>query len=254
MPEVLAGARNTVTLAELRTRMSNFLGFSPNDNRLKGMVLEWLNEVLMEIQLNDPQMRRLKVVDAESTVPSGATTIDVRDSEDDGGFGWDNCEEVALLLIPGLSSKPIEPLTQDQYRNRSYESGLTGGPYSVAFVDQFRIRFDKVPDQDYAIVGDYFQYLPKVTDQAGGVDFPSAWNAALVQGVKAKGTEWLHQVQPGAYQPHVNRFDAKLSELRENERVTPVRPTTAVSVRSLRGRRIPRDNSTDVGSWLRFWR
>lgn len=252
MPEVLVGSMPGLTVAKATVTMADLLGISTNNNRFKNAVKGWLNDTLQDIQLHDPKMRRTIVHDAPWTTIPGVAVYDVRATVENGGFGWDNCFEVVALVSPDVSTRPLEPLSLAQYRQRSYIMSDAGPSYGWVLLDQFRVRVVPIPDQAYSGTGDYYQDIPEITDPAAKVDWPRAWDAVLMQGLKYRGLEWLYTNQPGLWAKAYAIYQDRIAKLKLAERTTARRPGAAVSVRALRSRRrIPHDNSTD--SRYRYW-
>jgi hypothetical protein len=253
---VMSGTQGGQTVGTIILHMADLLGMSSSNNRLKNMVKRWINSIIQEIQIADPKMRRTMVTDADFNLIADTENYDVRDTEENGGFGWTNCFEVLSLNIPSLTDRPLEPLSMQQYRNRSYALQNSGPSYSWVLMDQFRVKIVPTPDQAYAGVGDYYQDIPDVT--AGGdltekVDWPRAWDAVLLAGVEWKGMQWQHADDPRAWEGYRGIYagaDGKgglIGSLKMHERTTGRVPNKAIVTRAIRSRqRIPHDRSADI--------
>ena len=246
MSQVLDGTQAALTLASIQMRMANLLGQNPNSNRFKNLVLEWCNDTIQEIQLSDPELRRTVVHEAPFNVTSGNNEYDVRDTVENGGFNWPNCFEVLSIVIPDISTRPLEPMTLNQWRNRSYILSDTGPPYGWVMLDQFRIKLVPTPSGDYEGVGDYKQNIPTFSDAGAYIDWPRPWDSVLLKGVKARGKEWHFDDQPGAYLPAWRIYQDAIDDMSLHDRQTNRVPRRAIVTRHQRSRRhVASDNSTD---------
>lgn len=245
MPQVMEGTQPGMTVNTLLTRLGGQLGFNPDNQRFANLAKGWINTAILEIQLADPLMRKTVVMDADFNLIAGTSEYNVTLDPPDGGFGWTNCLEVLALVLPDVSSRPLECLHRDQYRQRSYEQGHSGPSYAWVAVNQTTIKVVPDPDQAYAGKGDYVQNIPQITDGNHQVAWPPAWDTVLWNGALYYGMQWRYQNQPSAWKTQWNIYQKLISDMKTHERTTPRRPHKAVSTRRLRTRRIPHDNSTD---------
>lgn len=253
MPEVLSGSMPGLSVAQIQQTVGSDLGYSLSNSRFKNAVIGWTREVLREMQLHDPLLRRLVVVDAPFSTIASQDNYDVRLEEAEGGFGWVNCQQILALTIPSLSARPLEPLHLEQYRNRSYDTTTDSVPYAWVALDQFRIKIVPKPDIVYSGFGDYIQDVPEITADAAFIDWIRTWDAVLMTGVRAHAYQWQYTQQPSVWIPQYRIYEDRLAELKMMERTTPRRPNRAVVTRALRSRRFPRDNSADVRWGRRYY-
>jgi hypothetical protein len=250
MPEVLSGTQPGYLVDDIIRVMADLLGYNTGNTRFSNACKDWINDTLREMQLADPHNRRTIVHDAPAAVIADTHTYDVRDTEENGGFGWDNCFEVLALVIPEISTRPLEPLSIDQYRNRSFIQADSGPPYGWVMIDQFRVRFVPTPSEGYTGAGDYVQDIPKITSGQAKIDWPRAWDSILSDGVKYRGMEWQYTEQPGVWKTKELIYRERIKDWKMHDASPKQRPRKVVVTRALRSNRAtPRDNSTD----RRFW-
>jgi hypothetical protein len=243
VPEVLSGEQPGLTVGEIQQQMADMFGHPSNSARYRNMVGRWINLIALDIQLKDPHNRRFTVHQAPITLISGTAEYDVRRSTDDGGWGWDNCYEILTLVLPDLSPVPLEPIWLDQWRQRAIRVDTTGPSVSAVMLDQFRVRIDPTPDQAYTGHGDYRQNVPRITDSGAYIDWPRAWDVALLEGVTWKA---LMQDEPGnvaAWRTQKHVYEEAREAIRRHDLTGGQVPVQAVVLRTRRSRRMFHDNS-----------
>jgi hypothetical protein len=240
----LPGARPGLNVQAIINRMGNKLGYKPTNDRFRAACLEWIQDILQEIQLADPLMNRTLVMDAPFTLTAGTDTYDVREAP----FSWGNCYAVMRLKFPDISDRVLEPTTPDQYRHRGVLAGDSGEPAYFVKIDQFRIRIVPPPAQAYSGVGDYQQDIPLLQNDQDRVDWPRAWDSVLLKGVLYLGYQWRDE-NSGAWKDQYRLFSDAIEQMRTTQAVTTRSPGQVVMLRARKKPIIPHDRSADVRRW-----
>jgi hypothetical protein len=241
----LSGQQSGLTVETIIQQMATSLGHSPDNGRFRSYVLRWINEILLDIQLCDPLMRRTTVHDAAFNLVGGTDTYDVRTAAP-AGFGWGNCYSILRFAIPSLGSRMFEPITLDQYRSRNFLAADQGPPGEVVILDGFRVRFVPTPDQAYAGKGDYVQDIPQLATPTDRVDWPKAWDVILQLGVRYLGYQAFDSANVGSWLGAQRMYEARRDELKATELAAPEMPGRCITVRSRRHPGILHDNSRDI--------
>lgn len=235
MPEVLSGNHPRLTVADIKRAAADHVGVSIENARFSTAVGDWIRDTIREMQLRWPQLRRVCVFDAPFTLLEGESDYDVRDTEANGGFGWDNCYQVLRLKVPALSDLPLEALTPDQYRERGYLAEDSGPCSAWVEIDQYRIRVVPTPDQDYAGLGEYSQLIPIPEDGSQGVDWLHPWDVVLLEGVLFRAFRWNNPANPAEWVSQQRLWRERLDEMWKSE-VSQVMSQQATVTRNLRSR------------------
>lgn len=241
----LGGIVPGLKVAALLKRLGDNLGYQQTNARFAASALTWIQDTLLEIQLADPLLRRVLVMDAPFTVVQGQGDYDVRQAP----FNWTNCYAVLSLKFSEFDDRPLEPVTPEQYRARGVLAADQGLPGFFVKVDQFRIRIVPDPDQAYVGVGDYQQDLPSVANPDDRVDWPRAWDIVLLEGAMFRGYRWRSE-QDGTWVKQRAVFRDLLGSMRTTEAVATRAPGKVVLTRMRHRVVVPHDNSADV-RWRR---
>lgn len=242
MAVALDGSRRGIPVSEALAMAAEIYGYDPSNTRFRNNVIKNYNRALLEIWNEHPQRRRFKVHDAEIQLQSGVEIYDVRESVEDGGWGWTYCEEIIEVFFPNNVTGPVQKIGLDQFRLRQDVFSETGPPETLVIIDNYHVRMSPNPDQIYTGKGDYFQSVPYLT--TGRVDWPYGWDVAALDGCIA----FLAQTyRPWQFDSLYKKFLASVQMTRRSDQNTAVRPQRAQSTRARRERRaIPHDNSADV--------
>lgn len=246
MPEVISGSMPGKSVNDILMTMADLLGYNVGNLRFQNAAKRWITDAIQEIQLKDPQNRRTTVHDATFKTNANQAIYDVALPVADGGFGWENVHELRELVIPLISSRPLDKLPLNVWRDRAYLEEHSGPPYAFVVLDYRRIRLVPIPEQEYDGVGDYFQNYPDITSAGDGfMSWPRSWDAVLMASVKWRGKEWQYADQPSAWKPSHDIYLRLLSDMRNNERSSADRPKKAIQTRYLRSRRWLHSNDVD---------
>ncbi len=237
----LGGARPGMDVQRVLRRLSDNLGYRPNNPRFRAAAVTWIQDTLLEIQLADPKLQRVYVMDAPFTLTAGTADYDVRVAP----FGWSNCFAVGMLKISELQNRVLEYVNPEQYRYRGVLAADAGPPTYCVKLDQFRIRIVPTPDVAYPGFGDYQQDIPQIANDEDRVDWPRAWDIVLLEGAMYRGYKWRSEQDP-TWMRQYKVFEDKLNQMRTGENMLAREPGRVVMTRSRRGSVIPHDNSADV--------
>jgi hypothetical protein len=241
----LGGAPPGLPVRALLQRLSANLGYQVGNARFRAAAITWIQDTLLEIQLCDPKMRRVLVMEAAFTLEAGTEMYDVRQAP----FSWSNCYAVESLKIPDLDDRVLESVTPEQFRNRGILVADAGPPVYYVKVDQFRVRIVPTPSEDFAGTGDYQQDIPQIANDEDRVDWPRAWDIVLLEGAMYRGYKWRSEQDP-TWTRQYQIFRDLLKSLKTTEAVMTRTPGKAVLTRSRSRGFIPHDNSADV-RWRR---
>jgi hypothetical protein len=245
MPSVLSGSQDGMTVDEIILEIADSWGAPSGSDRFKNLVKRRINRVIRMIWNSDPKLRIYRVAGATAILQSGVGEYNVTLPIANGGFGWDNCAEVETLVFNIFDNRPLERLEMEQWRERSELLSHIGPPESWVSIDQYRIIVFPTPDDDYEGVGDYWRTIPSIS--TGQLDWPRAWDEALVAGVDYLFARVKLRDRPGAIKEVRDSFYKLLEDIETYDKNTAVRPFRAQATRYLRSRRdIPTDNSTDL--------
>ncbi|HUV10656.1 MAG TPA: hypothetical protein VMX12_06730 [Acidimicrobiia bacterium] len=248
MVTVLSGAQAGLTVEEIQQIVADNWGFHTSNTRQMNMVRRMVNRALRQIANHNPKLRIFLVHDADVTLVAGVTQYDVRALVANGGWGWDNCQEVLEIVIPELDDRPLEKLTREQFRERSNSTDYTGTPEAWFPIDQTRVRIFPTPASAYTGKGDYNVDIPSIT--TGQLAWPRMWDEAIVAGVEWLVSKNRMRDQPAAVREYERTFYKLLDDIEVWEKTTPVRPSRVTRTRAFRSKRgLPRDNSRDTGHW-----
>jgi hypothetical protein len=225
----------------LLQRLSDNLGYRTTNPRFHAAAITWIQDTLLEIQLADPKMQRVYVMDATFTLTAGESDYDVREAP----FGWSNCFAVGMLKVPELQNRVLEIVTPEQYRYRGVLAADSGPPTYCVRLDQFRLKIVPTPDTAITGVGDYQQDIPQIINDDDRVDWPRAWDIVLLEGAMYRGYKWRSEQDP-TWTRQYKVFLDKLEQLKTGENLMTREPGKVVMTRSRRGSQIPHDNSADV--------
>lgn len=237
----LGGPKPGIAVSGLLQRLSDNLGYRTDNSRFRSAAVTWIQDTLLEIQLADPKLQRVYVMDAPFTLTSGVSDYDVRQFP----FGWSNCFAIGLIKIPSFNNRVLEAVSPEQYRYRGVLAADQGPPDYIVKLDQFRIRFVPTPSSDYVGVGDYQQDIPQIQNPEDRVDWPRSWDIVLLEGAMYRGYKWRSEQDP-TWTRQYRVFQDLLDKLASGERVMVREPGKVVMTRSRRGTVIPHDNSADV--------
>lgn len=250
-PLVISGSQDGLTASAILQQVAGEVGRNPQNDRFRNLVLGWINEVIRRVQLVDSKLRHTTVHQATVTFKRGVVQYEVTDSIANGGFGWTNCHEVLLLIIPAFSNLPLETVDLEDFRQRwETQNTVEGPPHTWVPLSKTRVRIYPTPDADYVGEGDYLQEQPSITDFQQQVSWPRTWDQVLIEGVRYHAFRNYLKDQRGIIRDQKQVYDEHMVALQDDERVTPVRPGRAVVTRRLRSRRyVYNDNSTDARRW-----
>lgn len=245
MPEVLDGAVNPGIPFETALAIcADAFGYKPDNARFRNRVLRAFNRALLDIWNEWPTIRRFTVVDAEALIQAGVHTYDVTEDPENGGFGWESCEEVLELKFAGANRlRNVEKIDLETYRFRQQNYPESGPTQGFVIIDGRRIKLFPTPDQSYTAAGDYIQSVPYIT--TGRVNWPKGWDQ-----VATLGCEYYlaRELRPDIAATYKDDWREALLNLRRTDTSKGQRPMRAVSTRRLdRVRMMPHDNSTDLG-------
>ena len=237
----LGGAKPGMAVKGILQRLSDNLGYRVDNSRFRAAAVTWIQDTLLEIQLADPKMQRVFVLDAPFTLEAGTADYDVRLAP----FSWGNCYAVNMLKLADFQYRVVEKVTPEQYRYRGTIPADSGPPGYYVAIDQFRIRIVPTPDIAYTGTGDYQQDIPQIANDDDRVDWPRAWDIVLLEGAMYRGYKWRSEQDP-TWMRQYKVFTDKLDQLKVGENILTREPGKVVMTRSRRGSVIPHDNSADV--------
>jgi len=237
----LSGARPGIDVKGLLQRLSDNLGYRVANPRFHSAAITWIQDTLLDIQLADPKLQRVFVMDAPFTLQPGVSDYDVRYAP----FSWTNCYAVSMLKFADLQNRVIERITPEQYRYRGTLTTDSGPPVYFVALDQFRIRIVPTPNMAQTGTGDYQQDIPQIANDEERVDWPRAWDIVLLEGAMYRGYKWRSEQDP-TWMRQYKVFTDKLDQLKTAENILTREPGRVVMTRSRRGSVIPHDNSADV--------
>ena len=237
----LGGATPGIAVSGLLQRLGDNLGYNTTNPRFRAAMISCIQDTLMEIQLADPMLRRVLVMDAAFTLEAGTDTYDVRQAP----FSWTNCYAVNMLKFPELQDRVLEAVTPEQHRHRGVLAGDEGEPTYFVKLDQFRVKIVPPPSDTYAGRGDYQQDIPQIANPDDRVDWPRAWDVLLLEGCMYRGYRWRSE-QDDTWLKQRSVFKEMLTNMKTTEAVTTRTPGRVVIDRARRRAIIPHDNSADI--------
>jgi hypothetical protein len=244
----LEGTQPGLTWGTIQAILTEEFGYSSNDTRFLNLALNQYNRALLDISKDFPSIRRFNVHDATVTISDGVSTYDVRNTTENGGWGWDGCVEILSIVIPDLQRIPLELMTIEQWRPRMDLNVEEGRPWGAVIIDNYNVRLVPTPQEDLTGTGDYRVESPRITDSGDRPDWPAGWDLVALMGAEAYLSKSHRPRVPVAT---MAEYQMELSKIRRGEFGPRQRPDRAVVTRALRSRRfIPHDNSTDYG-WRR---
>lgn len=236
----LSGARPGMDVSGLIRRLSDALGYKTDNPRFRSAAITWIQDTLLELQLADPKLQRVYVMEATVTLTSGQADYDVRTD-----WGWTNCYAVGLVKIAELENRVLERVNPEEYRYRGVITAASGPPQYMVVLDQFRVRMVPTPSQSYTAYGDYQQEIPQIGQDNDRIDWPRAWDIVLLEGALYRGYKWRSE-QDRVWVTQRQVFRDLLNELKTGEKILARQPGKVVMTRSRRGTVVPHDNSSDV--------
>ncbi len=251
MPTVVTGAQLGLQVLDIIQIMADNWGYSEDNTRFKNLIKRRCNQTIRQIYLREPRMRVFRVFGATATLIAGTAEYDVRETTENGGFGWTGCTLVEQLVFNSVDNRPLERIEPEQYRERSELLSGQGPPMSWLPIKPWLIRIVPTPDTSAVGVGDYWTELSSLVENTDQLDWPRSLDEVVRAGVEALTAQVRLRERPQAVRPFWDRFDELLRDLVINEKTKQARPQQGITTRNLRSRRtLPSDNSTDV----RYWR
>lgn len=251
MPTVVTGAQLGAQVMDVIQIMADNWGYREDSNRFKNMILRRCNQTIRQIYLREPRLRVFRVFGATANLTAGTAEYDVRETTQNGGFGWSGCTMVEQLVFHTVDNRPLERLEPEQYRERSELLSSTGPPQSWVALKPWLVRLVPTPDQTIAGVGDYWTELSSLVNMGDQLDWPRSLDELIVAGVDALTAQIRMRERPQSIRTFWDRFHEMLADFQVNEKTKQARPQEGQTTRTMRSRRtIPSDNSTDV----RYWR
>lgn len=251
MPTVVTGAQEGASVNEIIQVMADNWGYREDNNRFKNLIKRRINQTIREICNREPRMRVFRVFDAVATLKSGVGTYDVRETVQNGGFGWDGCTLVEQLIFNVIDNRPLERLEPEQFRERADLLETDGPPESWVSIKPWVVKIFPKPDADIVGAGDYWTELASLSEGTDVLDWPRSLDEVVMAGVDRLTAMVRLRERPQAIIPFERRFKDGLQDLTINEKVKTSRPQQGIIIRHLRSRRtIPSDNATDT----RYWR